>query len=78
MEFLTRTSMRQLRIVRMENKASTSLLQRRMNIGIEKAEKIMEALEILGVVGPYNDSEPREVLPYDEPDDEIEEGADNE
>ena len=66
------------RIVRMENKASTSLLQRRMNINIEQAEKIMEELEILGIVGPYNESGPREVLPYDEPDDEIEEGADNE
>lgn len=65
-------------IVRMENKASTSLLQRRMNIDEEKAEAIMEQLEILGVVGPYNDGESREVLPYDEPDDDSEDGVDNE
>lgn len=64
-------------IVRMENKASTSLLMRRLNVDEEKAEKIMEALEIMGVVGPYNDGESREVLPYDEPDDS-EDGADNE
>ena len=64
-------------IVRMENKASTSLLMRRLNVDEEKAEQIMEALEIMGVVGPYNDGESREVLPYDEPDDN-EDGADNE
>ena len=65
------------RIVRMENKASPALLQRRMNIGYAKAARILDALEELGVVGPYNGSEPREVLAADEPDD-IEEGADNE
>lgn len=61
-------------IIRMENKASTSLLQRRMNIGYAKAAKIIDALEEQGVVGPYNGSQPREVLPFDEPDEEV---ADN-
>lgn len=65
-------------IVRMENKASTSLLMRRLNVNEEKAEQIMESLEIMGVVGPYNDGESREVLPFDEPDEDIEDGADNE
>ena len=64
-------------IVRMENKASSSLLMRRLNVDEEKAEQIMEALEIMGVVGPYNNGESREVLPYDEPDDS-EDGVDNE
>lgn len=64
-------------IVRAENKATASLLQRRMNIGYAKAARILDALEELGVIGPYNGSEPREVLAADEPDD-IEEGADNE
>jgi len=50
---------------------------RRLNVDEEKAEQIMEALEIMGVVGPYNDGESREVLPYDEPDDS-KDGADNE
>ena len=62
-------------IVRAENKATTSLLQRRMNIGYAKAARIMDALEELGVVGPYQGGEPREVLPADEPDDE--EGGEN-
>ena len=65
------------RIVRMENKATAGLLQRRMNIGYAKAGRILDALEELGVVGPFNGSEPREVLAYDLPDDE-EGGADNE
>ena len=64
-------------IVRAENKATASLLQRRMNIGYAKAARILDALEELGVIGPYNGSEPREVLAADEPDD-IEEGVDNE
>lgn len=61
------------RIVRAENIASCALLQRQMNIGSAKALRIINALEALGVVGPFNGSQPREVLPCDEPDDE--EGA---
>ncbi len=56
-------------IVRAENKASAGLLQRTMGIGYSKAARIMEALEGMGVVGAYNGSQPREVLPFDVPDD---------
>lgn len=66
------------RIVRAENKASASLLQRRMNIGYTKAARLLDALEKLGVVGPFNGSEPREVLPSDLPDDEEEGDGDDE
>ena len=59
-----------VRIVRAENKAATALLQREMGIGYSKAARLMEQLEALGVVGPFNGSQPREVLPYDEPEDE--------
>ena len=58
-----------VRIVRAENVATASLLQREMNIGYAKAARIIDQLEELGVVGPFNGSQPREVLPYDEPDD---------
>ena len=34
-----------------------------------KAARLIDALEELGVVGPYNGSDGREVLPTDEPDD---------
>lgn len=54
-------------LVRMENKASISLLQRRLKIGYARAARIMQALEDAGVVGPYNGSDPREVLPADVP-----------
>lgn len=54
-------------LVRMENKASISLLQRRLKIGYARAARVMQALEDAGVVGPYNGSEPREVLPADVP-----------
>ena len=58
------------RIVRAENKATLSLLQRRMNIGYAKASGLMDKLEKLGVVGSYNGPNSREVLPYDVPEDE--------
>lgn len=59
-------------IVRFANKASVGLLQRRMNIGFAKATRVMDALEDAGVVGTYNGSQLREVLPFDEPEDEAE------
>ena len=58
-------------IIRMENKASVSLLQRRMNIGYALSAKLMDILEERGVVGPFNGSQPREVLPFDVPDEEV-------
>ena len=63
-----------VRIVRAENVATASLLQREMNIGYAKAARIIDQLEELGVVGPFNGSQPREVLPYDEPDDQDDDG----
>ena len=58
------------RIVRAANKASCALLQRQMGIKTSKASRLMDALETLGVVGPFDGTHPREVLPYDEPDEQ--------
>ena len=57
------------RIVRAENKASVALLQRRMNIGYSEASRLIDELEARGVIGPFAGSAPREVLPWDEPED---------
>lgn len=53
-------------VVRMENKATVALLQRRLNVGYSEAARIMDELEARGVIGPYNGGA-REVLPVDEP-----------
>lgn len=57
-------------VVRAENQASVSILQRRMNVGFSKAAQLLDRLEALGVVGPASGSKPREVLPVDVPEDE--------
>ncbi len=57
-------------LVRQENKASVSLLQRRLNIGYAKSARLVDILEERGIVGPYRGSEPREVLPADIPEEE--------
>lgn len=56
-------------LVRQENKATASMLQRRIKIGYSKACRLMDLLEERGVVGPYKGAEPRDVLPYDLPED---------
>ncbi len=43
-------------------KATTSMLQRHLNIGYNKAANIIETLEEQGVIGPAKGSQPREVL----------------
>ena len=54
-------------VVRLENKATVQLLQRRLNVGYSEAARIMDELEKRSVVGPFNGGQPREVLPTDEP-----------
>ncbi|HET7789185.1 MAG TPA: DNA translocase FtsK [Gemmatimonadales bacterium] len=41
---------------------STSLLQRRMSIGYGRAARIIDQLELSGILGPANGSKPRDVL----------------
>ncbi|OZM58630.1 cell division protein FtsK [Lottiidibacillus patelloidae] len=42
--------------------ASVSMLQRRFRIGYTRAARLIDAMELHGVVGPYEGSKPREVL----------------
>ena len=44
------------------DRASASLLQRRLSIGYARAARIIDQLEATGVVGPADGSKPREVL----------------
>lgn len=45
-----------------EDRASTSLLQRRLGIGYPRASRLMDQLQEEGVIGPADGSRPREVL----------------
>jgi len=42
-------------------KASTSLLQRKLGLGYNRAARIMDAMEANGVIGPPNGAKPRDV-----------------
>jgi S-DNA-T family DNA segregation ATPase FtsK/SpoIIIE len=51
-----------IEVLRSSQRASTSMLQRRLRIGYNRAARIMEILEDEGIVGPDNGSQPREIL----------------
>lgn len=51
-----------IEIVVDEGQASISLLQRRLKIGYARAARIIDEMEIRGVVGGYEGSKPRKVL----------------
>lgn len=51
-----------VRIVCQYDRASASLLQRRLSIGYARAARVVDQLEAAGVIGPAEGSKPREVL----------------
>jgi S-DNA-T family DNA segregation ATPase FtsK/SpoIIIE len=51
-----------LDVLKSTKRASTSMLQRRLRIGYNRAARIMEIMEEKGIVGPENGSSPREIL----------------
>ncbi|MDD4757181.1 MAG: DNA translocase FtsK, partial [Prolixibacteraceae bacterium] len=54
------------RVVVMNQMGSTSMIQRKFSIGYNRAGRIMDQLEVAGVVGPSEGSKPRQVLMQDE------------
>lgn len=54
------------RLIISQQHGSTSMIQRRLKLGYNRAGRIMDQMEQLGIVGPAQGSKPREVLIYDE------------
>jgi S-DNA-T family DNA segregation ATPase FtsK/SpoIIIE len=51
-----------LDVLKSTKRASTSMIQRRLRIGYNRAARIMDLMEEKGIVGPENGSSPREIL----------------
>ena len=50
------------RLVIQHQQGSTSLIQRKLSIGYNRAGRIIDQLEAAGIVGPFEGSKAREVL----------------
>jgi len=54
------------RLIVIHQQGSTSLIQRKMGLGYNRAGRIMDQLEKMGIVGPSRGAKPREVLIMDD------------
>jgi S-DNA-T family DNA segregation ATPase FtsK/SpoIIIE len=54
------------RIVVIHQQGSASLLQRRLNLGYNRAGRLIDQMEAIGIVGPNQGSKARNVLITDE------------
>jgi S-DNA-T family DNA segregation ATPase FtsK/SpoIIIE len=53
------------KLIVMHQQGSTSLIQRKRNLGYNRAGRIMDQLEVAGIVGPFEGSKARQVLVSD-------------
>ncbi len=51
-----------VKVIIESNQASVSILQRRMRLGYTRAARIIDMMELDGLVGPYEGSKPRRIL----------------
>ena len=51
-----------VRVIMESNQASVSILQRRMRLGYTRAARIIDQMELDGMVGPFEGSKPRRIL----------------
>ena len=54
------------RLIVAHQQGSTSLIQRKMKLGYNRAGRLIDQLEAAGIVGPFEGSKAREVLVHDE------------
>ena len=54
------------RVIVMHQQGSTSLLQRKLKLGYNRAGRIVDQLEDAGIIGPFEGSKARKVLIPDE------------
>jgi len=54
------------KLIVIHQQGSTSLIQRRLNLGYNRAGRLIDQLEKAGIVGPFKGSKAREVLVHSE------------
>jgi len=54
------------RLIVAHQQGSTSLIQRKLKLGYNRAGRLIDQLEAAGIVGPFEGSKAREVLIQDE------------
>ena len=54
------------RLIVASQQGSTSLIQRKFSIGYNRAGRIVDQLEVAGIIGPFEGSKARQVLVMDD------------